>query len=333
VAAAVAAQASATMRAIVQSGYGSADVLHLREINKPVVSDDRVLVRVHAASVNAIDCHFVQGEIYVRPISGLRGPKRHVRGVDLAGRVEAVGKNVTRFKPGDEVFGGGSGTFAEYASALEGSLVPKPLQLSFEQAGAVFVAGCTALEGLRDKGHLQAGQRVLINGAGGGVGTFSVQIAKALGARVTAVTSTKNLEIVRSLGPDEVIDYTQEDFTRRERRYDVVLDVAAHRSLGDLRHLLTPDGTLVAVGMPKGSALAVLGRIVKMLVLSRLGGQRIVGFMARADHQDLVLLKELIVAGKLCPVIDRTYPLSEVPDAIRYVGSGQARAKVVITVS
>ena len=320
------------MKAIVQDGYGSADVLQLREIEKPVVTEDGVLVRVRAASVNALDWHSVHGGKMIQAISTLmRQPEQPVRGVDVAGHVEAVGAGVTRFAPGDEVFGGAPAAFAEYAHAREGALVLKPRNMSFEQAAAVGVAGRTALQGLRDKAQVKPGQRVLICGAGGGVGTFAVQIAKALGAHVTAVTSTRNLDLVRSLGPDEVIDYTQGDFTRRGERYDVVFDVAANRSVSDLRRVLRPNGTLVLVGADNRGGLAIFTRIVGAFARSRVLRQRVVFYVAKATQDDLVVLKELIEAGKVCPAIDRTYPLSEAAEAVRYVGSGQARAKVVIT--
>ena len=320
------------MKAIVQDGYGSADVLQLREIDKPVVTEGRVLVRVHAASVNALDWRSVHGGKLIRAVAILmRQPEQPVRGVDVAGRVEAVGAGVTRFAPGDEVFGGAPAAFAEFARAREDALVLKPRDLSFEQAAAVGVAGRTALQGLRDKARVKPGQRVLICGAGGGVGTFAVQIAKALGAHVTAVTSTRNLDLVRSLGPDEVIDYTQEDFTRRPERYDAVFDVAANRSMSHLRRVLTPNGTLVLVGADKRGGVAIFARIITAFIRSRLLRQRIIFYVAKATQDDLVVLKELIEAGKLCPAVDRTYPLSEGAEAVRYVGSGQARAKVVIT--
>jgi NADPH:quinone reductase-like Zn-dependent oxidoreductase len=320
------------VKAIVQDGYGSADVLQLREIDKPVVTEGGVLVRVRAASVNALDWHSVHGGKMIRVVSALmRQPEQSVRGVDVAGEVEAVGAGVTRFAPGDEVFGSAPAAFAEYALARESALVLKPRNLSFEQAAAIGVAGRTALQGLRDKAKVKPGQRVLISGAGGGVGTFAVQIAKALGAHVTAVTSTRNLELIRSLGPDEVIDYTQEDFIRRGERYDVVFDVAANRSLSDLRRVLTPSGTLVVVGADKRGGVAIFTRIISAFVRSRLLRQRVVFYVAKATQDDLVALKELIEAGKLCPTIDRTYPLAEGADAVRYLGSGQARAKVVIT--
>ena len=320
------------MKAIIQDGYGSADVLHLREIERPVLTEGRVLVRVRAASVNALDWHTVHGIAVVRAISALmRQVDNPVRGVDLAGVVEAVGPGVTRFAPGDEVFGGAPAAFAEYALAREGGLVSKPRGLSFAQAAAIGVAGRTALQGLRDVGRVQPGQRVLICGAGGGVGTFAVQIAKALGAHVTATTGTRNLDLVSALGPDEVVDHTTEDFTRRAARYDVIFDVAANRSLSDLRRVLAPGGTLVMAGAAKRGGLAIFVRIAGALVRSRLLRQRVVFYMAKANVEDLVVLKELIEAGKVCPAIDRTYPLSEAVEAVRYVGSGQARAKVVIT--
>jgi NADPH:quinone reductase-like Zn-dependent oxidoreductase len=287
---------------------------------------------VRAASVNAADCHFLRMPLPARLILGLRRPKVPVRGFDLAGQVEAVGEKVTRFKPGDEVFGTAPGTFAEYASTREDRLAPKPRRLSFGQAAAVPVAGVTALQGLRDKANLQRGQRVLIYGAGGGVGTFAVQVAKALGAHVTAVTSTRNLGLIRSLGPDQLIDYTQEDVTRSGQRYDVFFDIAATRSLGECRRVLAPNGTFVGAGAAKGSPVAVLTRLLALLALSRFVSQRMVSFVAKVGSDDLVVLAELIEAGKLSPVIDREYSLSEVPDAMRYVASGGARAKVIINV-
>ena len=320
------------MKAIVQEGSGSADVLHVREIDKPVVTDGSVLVRVRASSVNALDWHSVHGGKMIEAASKLmRQPEQPVRGVDVAGTVEAVGAGVTRFAPGDEVFGGAPAAFAEYALAKESGLVLKPQNLSFEQAAAVGVAGRTALQSLRDHAQVKAGQDVLISGAGGGVGTFAVQIAKALGAHVTAVTSTRNLDLIRSLGPDEVIDYTQEDFTRRSARYDAVIDVAANRGVAELRRMLKPNGTLVLVGADKRGGLAIFTRIGSAFARSRLFHQRIVFGVAKATLDDLVVLKEMIEAGKLCPAIDRTYPLSEAAEAVRYVGTGQARAKVVIT--
>jgi len=326
--------AKKTMKAIVQDGYGSADVLKLQEIERPVVADDRVLVRVRAASVNALDWHSVHGGKAVRLIGSLMGQKFNpVRGADLAGTVEAVGKDVTSVRPGDEVFGTGRGTFAEYATASEKGLAPKPRQLTFAEASAMGVAAVTALQGLRDRGQVKPGQRVLIYGAGGGVGTFGVQIAKALGGHITAVTSTRNLEIVRSMGPDEVIDYTQEDITRRGQRYDVILDVAGNRSFSAMRRVLMPGGRLVVTGAAKTSMLAVMWRAIVPLVRKRFGNKWLVPFLASVTQEDLLVLKELAEAGKLRPVIDRQYPLSETAGAVRYVGTGQARAKVVIDVA
>lgn len=319
------------MKAIVQDGYGSPDVLQLREIEKPVVGDDGVLVRVSAASVNALDWHLMRKLPHLIGMV-LRKPWSTVRGVDVAGHVEAVGRNVTRLKPGDEVFGAGPGAFAEYVTTSEDRLAPKPLNLTFAQAAAIPVAGLTALQGLRDKAHVQPGQRVLIYGAGGGTGTFAVQIARSLGAHVTAVTSTRNVDLVRSIGADEVIDYTKEDFTQRGQRYDVLFDIGANRSLADCRRVLVPDGTLVLIGAPK-RIWTILSRLLKAQLLSRIGSQRITSFMARVKHEDLLVLKELAEAGRLSPVIDRQYLLREVPDALRYVGTGNARGKVVIRVA
>ncbi|MDP9245360.1 MAG: NAD(P)-dependent alcohol dehydrogenase [Chloroflexota bacterium] len=329
----VTVQAKQTMRALVQEGYGSADALHLREIERPTPTEGRVLVRVRAASVNALDWHTVHGGLLLSVIGTLMRQKdQPVRGVDFAGVVEAVGPNVTRFAVGDEVFGGAPAAFAEYVLAREDRLVSKPRNASFEQAAAVNVAGRTALQGLRDRAQVKPGQRVLVNGAGGGVGTFAVQIAKALGAHVTAVTSTRNLELVRSLGPDEIIDYTKVDFTRRTERYDAIFDVAANRSLSDLRRVLSPEGILVMAGASKRGWIAIFARIGSAFVRSRVLKQRIVFFVAASGVDDLLVLKDLIEAGTVCPAIDRTYPLSEGVEAVRYVGTGQARAKVVITI-
>ena len=327
------ASGTETMKAIVQEGYGTADVLHLREIAKPAISDDQVLVRVRAASVNALDWHSVHGGQLVRAIGLLLRQKTlPVRGVDVAGEVEAVGKNVTRLHPGDEVFGLGRGTFAEYAIGFERTLLPKPRNVSFAQAAAVGVACMTALQGLRDRGQVKPGQRVFIYGAGGGVGTSAVQIARALGAHVTAATSTRNLDVVRAIGPDELIDYTKEDFTRRGQRYDVIFDVAANRSFADYRRALAPNGRVVLAGAAKSNMLGVVSRALGGIIRARIGSRWLVPFISKSSPEDLLVLKELIEAGKLCPVIDREYPLSEAPDAVRYLGTGQARAKVVINV-
>jgi NADPH:quinone reductase-like Zn-dependent oxidoreductase len=323
------------MKALVQDGSGSADVFHLREIEPPPVTDDRVLVKVHAASVNAADYHVVHGALIVRVMGKLLRQSRPspVRGIDVAGVVEAVGKNVTSLRPGDEVFGTGTGTWAAYATGTERSLLPKPARLSFVEAGAIGVAALTALQGLRDHGQVQPGQRVLIYGAGGGVGTFAVQIAKALRAHVTAVTSARNMDLIRALGPDELFDDTKEDVAESEQRYDVILDVAATRSFRDLRRMLVPGGTLVCAGAAKrGGWLGILARLLSMMFRARVLRQRVVVYIASIRREDLAYLKELIEAGQLRPVIDRTYPLEEAREAVRYAMSGQGRAKVVITV-
>jgi NADPH:quinone reductase-like Zn-dependent oxidoreductase len=322
-----------TMKALVQQGYGSADVLHLRDIPRPALVEGRVLVRMHAASVNALDWHSTHGGLLLEIVAKvMRQKDEPVRGVELAGTVEAVGPNVTRFKPGDEVLGGAPASFAEYVSAREDRLLLKPRDLPFEQAATLGVAGRTALQGLRDHAQVKPGQRVLIHGAGGGVGTFAVQIAKALGAHVTAVTGPRNVDITTSLGADVVIDYTKEDFTRRPERYDALLDIAATRSISDLRRVLVPRGMFVQVGAAKhGGWLGVFGRIMSVLARARVLRQRVKFYVAQTNPEDLVYLKDLIESGKLRPVIDRTYPLSEAREAVRYVGSGQARAKVVIT--
>jgi NADPH:quinone reductase-like Zn-dependent oxidoreductase len=328
------ANATATMTAIVNRKYGSPDDLRLEEIDKPVLGDEGVLVRVRAASLNPYDWHFMRGLPYIaRPMLGLRKPKKSVPGVDVAGQVEAVGKNVTQFRQGDEVFGAGrEGSLAEYARGGENDFAPKSVGLTFEQAAAIPMAGCTALQALRDGGQLQPGQKVLINGAAGGVGTFAVQIAKALGADVTGVCSTPNVDLVRSIGADQVVDYAREDFARSGRRYDLVLDLVANRSLSDLRRALTPEGTLVLSGGGGGRLLGPVGLILRANVRSRFVSQRLLSFLAQLGRNDLVVLTELIEAGKVAPVIDRTYPLSEAPEAIRYLETGHARGKVVITV-
>lgn len=329
---AAAAEEEGAMKAIVHDRYGSPDVLELREVDKPVVGDDGVLVRVRAASVNALDWHIMRGKPYLVRISdGLRRPKRLIAGVDAAGEVEAVGTNVTHLHPGDRVFGSRAGAFAEYVSGR--TFVPMPAGLTFEQAAAVPVAGCTALQALRDKGQLQAGQRVLIDGAGGGVGTFAVQIAKALGADVTAVTSTGNLDLIRSIGADHVIDHTREDFTRNGQRYDLIVDLGGNHPLSAIqRRVLTPTGTLVIVGAPKGQWLGPLARPLAATVMSRFVKQRMLAFLAKVTKEDLLILKALIDAGKVTTVIDRTYPLGETAEAIRYIEAGRARGKVVMTI-
>ncbi|MFF3245288.1 NAD(P)-dependent alcohol dehydrogenase [Streptomyces sp. NPDC002870] len=324
------------MKAIVQDRYGSPDVLEFREVDKPVVADHEVLVRVHAATVNARDWHLMRGDPYLaRLVLGFRGPKTKIRGTDFAGQVEAVGKDVKRFRPGDEVFGEADGAFAEYVCASEDVVEQKPAGLTFEQAAAVPLAGNTALMGLRDLGRVQTGQKVLVNGASGGVGTFAVQIAKSFGAEVTGVCSARNVDLVRSLGADHIIDYAREDFTRNGQRYDVVLDLVGNRSLADIRRALTPAGTLVLSGggvSEGGSLLGPMGLIIRGQALSRFARHRLLVLTATPNKENLATLRDLAESGKITPVIDRTYPLSEVPEAIRYLEVEHARAKVVITV-
>jgi len=322
------------MQAIVQDTYGTAAVLKAREIDKPEIGDHDVLIRVRAAGVNPADWAIVSGLPYIaRPIYGLRKPKNIVRGTDVAGTVEAVGSGVTRFNPGDEVFGWSNGSYAEYTAAAEDSLALKPANLTFEQAATVPMAGLVALQAIRDHGKVGPGQKVLINGASGGIGTFAVQIAKAFGADVTGVCSTRNAEMVRSIGADRVVDYTKEDFTRSGVQYDFILDNVSNHSLTDLRRALTPTGTLI----PNGGGfdnrwLASGGRIVRAAVLFQFGGQTLGNFLVSSNHADLVVLAEMIEAGKVTPVMDRTYPLSETAQAIDHVGKGHARGKVAITV-
>ena len=324
------------MKAVIRERYGSPDVLELRDVDLPVIDDDSVLVRVRAASINAYDWHMLRGSPYlVRMMEGLRRPKSSALGMDVAGEIEAVGKNVTAFRPGDQVYGSRQGSLAEYVRATARSfLVPKPSGLSFEQAAAVPMAATTALQAVRDVGQLKPGDHVLINGASGGVGTFAVQIAKALGARITAVCSTGNVDQARSLGADEVIDYTKEDFTRGARRYDVIVDIAASKSLGSRRRVLKSDGLLVGVGAANGGGgtASIAAGMLQAAVLSRFGKQKIPFFLAKTKKDDLIFLTRMIEAGKVRPVIDRTYPLSETAEAFRYLGAGHARAKVVITV-
>lgn len=320
------------MKAIVYRNYGSPNVLKYEEIEKPIAADDEVLIKVCAGSVNPIDFHFMRGEPFlIRPMAGLLKPRHTGVGRDVAGRVEAVGRNVTEFKPGDEVFGTCNGAFAEYACASESALVIKPNNVTFEQAASVPVAGLTAWQGLCDKGKIQPEQKVLINGASGGVGTFAVQIAKTFGADVTGVCSTGNVEMVRSIGADRVIDYTREDFTEGERRYDLILDCYAIHSLSALRRVLNSKGIYVGVGGPVGSTLGILADLIKQLILSPFMSQKFVTFMTKPNKADLNIMRELIESGKVTPLIDRRYSLDEVPEAIRYQGEGHARGKVVIT--
>lgn len=290
------------------------------------------MIRVRAASVNPLDWRVMRGRPYfMRIMTGLRRPKDTRLGVDVAGEVEAVGRNVTRFKPGDEVFGAGSGAFAEYACASESVLVTKPNNVTFEQAAAVNVGACTALQGLRDSGQIQPGQKVLINGAAGGVGTFAVQIGKCLGAEVTGVCSARNAEMVRSIGAEHVIDYTHEDFTESGRRYDLLFDLVGNRPLSACRRVLNPKGTYVVAGGPDGRWLGPLRPMLKAPLFSPFVSQKLVMCMSKVSKEDLTTLRELMEAGKVTPVIDRRYSLSEVPEAIRYLEEGHARGKVVIT--
>jgi NADPH:quinone reductase-like Zn-dependent oxidoreductase len=321
------------MKAIAQDRYGSPDVLELREVDKPVIESHQVLVRVHASSVNPVEWYRVMGPYFARIWEGLRKPKSTAIGADLAGRIEAVGRDVTEFQPGDDVFGTSGGSWAEYAPAREARLVRKPANLSFEEAAAVPIAAITALQALRDKGRVQPGQKVLINGASGGVGTFAVQLAKSFGAEVTAVCSTRNVELVRSLGADVVVDYTQEDFTQRAERHDLLLDIAGSRSLSELRRVLTPDATVVLVGAKMTNrGLGPLSHLVGTRLASLGRSQTVTFFIAKITKEDLVFLHELLAAGKVKPVIDRRYELSQVSDALRYLGEGHAQGKVVITV-
>jgi len=323
------------MKAIFQDEYGTTDVLELREIDRPEIAEDEVLVHVHAAGVDRGVWHIMTGLPYPIRLAGygLRSPKTPVLGADMAGVVEAVGNNVTRFQPGDEVFGIAKGSYAEYAIAREDKLAPKPATLTFEQAAVVAISGLAALQGLRDKGKVRPGQKVLIIGASGGVGTYAVQIAKAFGAHVTAVCSTTKVDMVRSIGADRVIDYTKEDFTQGDERYDVILDIGGNSSLSRLRRALTAKGTLVIAGGETGGRwLGGTDRQVRALMLSPFVGQKLGTFISSENAKDLIVLKELIEAGKVKPIIDRTYALSDVPDAIRYLEEGNARGKVAITI-
>ena len=323
------------MKAIVRDTYGSPEVLELRDIDKPEIADDEVLVRVHAAGVGRDVWHVMTGLPYPIRLAGygLRAPKNPIIGSDVAGVVEAVGKNVSRFQPNDEVFGIGKGSYAEYVCAREDKLAPKPANLTFEQAAVVAICGLTALQGLRDHGRVEPGQKVLLIGASGGVGTYAVQIAKAFGAHVTGVCSTKKVEMVRSIGADHVIDYTQEDFAEGEQRYDLILDIGGNSSLARLRRVLTLRGTLMIVGgETDGRWLGGTDRQLRALMLSRFVGQKLGTFVSSENHEDMIVLKDLIESGKIAPVIDRTYPLSETPEAIRYLEQGHARGKVLITV-
>jgi NADPH:quinone reductase-like Zn-dependent oxidoreductase len=319
------------MKAIVKDRYGSPGVLRVEEIEKPAITEDGILVRVHATAINAHDWHMLRGKPYLARLSeGFRAPKERHLGLDVAGIAEEVGANVTDVKPGDAVFGSRYGAFAEFV--VSRNMVPMPAGLTFEQAAAVPTAGLTALQGLRDHGALLAGHRVLIVGAGGGVGTFAVQIGRALGAEVTAVTSSRNLDLLRSIGADNVIDYTRDDFTRGMERYDLILDIGGTRRLSAMRRALAPTGRIVMVAPQPGQWIGPVARVVGGIITTRLGGKPARAFLAQVNREDLLVLKELIEAGKVTPVIDRTYPFDQIPEAIRYVERGHARGKVVITV-
>ena len=310
------------MKAIVCHNYGSPDVLKLEEIEKPAPGDNEVLIKVEAASVNPLDWHLLRGSPFpLRLMFGLLKPKHKVLGADVAGRIEAVGKNAKRFQPGDEVFGGKLGGFAEYLCAPEAKIVLKPANISFAEAAAVPVAASTALQGLRDRGQIQPGQKVLINGASGGVGTFAVQLAKWFGAEVTAVCGTGNLELVRSIGADHTVDYTRQDFTRSGQLYDLIFDVVGKRSFSDCKRALKPQGIFLAMSLSPGGLLLAMAASQKMVLMG----------VANINRKDLVILQQLLEAGKMKPVIDRSYTLSEVPEAIRYIEKGHARGKVAIT--
>ena len=320
------------MKAIVYHNYGSPAVLRCEEIEKPAAGDEEVLVKVRAAAANPLDWHLMRGEPFpIRIMGGLSKPKDARLGVDVAGQVAAVGAKVTQFKPGDEVFGSCNGSFAEYACTLEKGLVMKPTNVTFEQAASAPVAAFTALQGLRDKGRLQPEQKVLINGAAGGVGTFAVQIAKSLGADVTGVCSSRNVEMVQSLGADQVIDYTQEDFTRGGQRYDLIFDCVGNHSLLACRRAMKSKGMYIMVGAPSGRWIAPFDRLIRAIFLSLFVSQKFVMLLSQASKEDLIIISDMLQAGKVTPVIDKRYSLSEVPEAIGYLEEGHARGKVVIT--
>jgi len=321
------------MKAAIYTNYGPADVVHVANVEKPAPKDDEVLIKVRAASVNPLDWRLMKGKPRLLRITPrlLKMPMGRP-GVDVAGEVEAVGKNVKQFKPGDAVFGACRAAIAEYACTRESGIAIKPDNLTFEQAASVNVAGLTALQGLRDKGKIQPGNKVLVNGAAGGVGTFAVQIAKSFGAEVTGVCSTRNVEMVRSIGADEVIDYTQQNFTTSNQRYDLILDLVGNHSFSECKRVLKPDGRCVMIGAPHDvSVIGLLASMIKTVVLSALVSQKAVMFIAKSSQDDLTLLGELIATGKLKPVIDRRYSLSEASEALRYLEGGHARGKVIIT--
>ena len=323
------------MKAIVYCDYGTSDVLKVADVEKPVPNDDQLLVKVRAVSVNPFDWHFMRGTPYLmRMESGLRKPKSTRLGVDFSGTVEAVGKNVKNFKPGDEVFGGKRGAFAEYLSVRADSVALKPATIPFEQAGVVAIAGITALQAIRDKGKVQPGQKVLINGASGGVGTFAVQIAKSFGANVTGVCSTRNVDLVKSLGADQVIDYTKEDFTKADQKYDVILDNVPNHSLAECRHVLTPNGKYIMIGgggPNEGKWIGPFGRVIHAVLMKPFIKQEMSMMLADPTQKDYTVLADLMQSGKVTPVIDRTYKFSDLPAAIAYLEEGHARGKVVVT--
>jgi NADPH:quinone reductase-like Zn-dependent oxidoreductase len=325
------------MKAILHCEYGGPEVLTLADVEKPAPTDNQVLVRVRAASVNPLDLT-MRGPLLLRPMFGMRKPKDTRLGVDYAGTVEAVGKNATNFKPGDEVFGGKNGAIAEYICVLaDRAVTPKPANMTFGQAASVPVAAITALQGLRDKGKIRAGQKVLINGASGGVGTFAVQIAKSFGAEVTGVCSTRNVDLVRSIGADRVIDYTKEDFTKGDQRYDLIFDLVGNHSFSERRRILNPNGICVMVGVGgagwhDGMAMRLAGEL-NAYVRSRFVNEKFVAYIAEFNKKDMMVLADLMRGGKVTPVIDKTYKLSETPEALRYLETGHARGKVVINVN
>jgi len=317
------------MKAIARTKYGPPDALQFMEVEKPTANDNEVLIKIRAASINPLDLFTMRGAPLLRLIPGVRTPKDQRIGVDVAGQVEAAGKNVTQFKPGDEVFGVARGAFAEYACATEDKLTLKPANITFEEAAAVPVAGVTVLQGLRDKGQIQRGQKVLVDGASGGVGTFAVQIAKSFEAEVTAVCSTRNVDAARSIGADHVIDYTREDFTQSGQRYDLILGANAHHSIFDYRRALNPNGIYVVVG---GDLARIFQAMLLAPLLSRMGSKKTRFFIAKINQKDLLLLKGLLEAGKVVPVIDRRYPLSDAAEALGYLEQRHARGKIVLTV-
>ena len=322
------------MKAIVYCDYGSADTLKLETIERPEPADNQVLVRVHSASMNPLDMHYMRGTPYIMRLDGgLRKPKTTRLGVDFAGTVEAAGSKVTRFKPGDKVFGGRFGALSEYVAVAETSLAMMPENITFDEAAGIRVAGLTALQALRDKAKVQPGQKVLINGASGGVGTFAVQIAKSMGAHVTGVCSTRNVELVRSLGADEVIDYTRDDYTKRGVQYDAIIDMVGNHDVTAHRPILKPTGIYVIIGGPKGKWIAPMDRVVKAAVASKFGEQRFVFLLSQGNQADLELLRAMAESGKIRTVIDTRYPLEQTAEAMRHLETGRARGKIIVTVA